>query len=116
MPQGAGSRRLPRASSTIRQLFFFFVVFFVFLILFWVFLLVFFFSSIIFPRKKAKGDVSLERLVFVVVVVVFRGILGILLLLLFRFFKGRGRENLQQSPVFACDGHSWGSWCTVHAG
>lgn len=36
MPQGAGSQRLPRASSTIRQLFL------LFLIIFWVFLLFFF--------------------------------------------------------------------------
>lgn len=33
------------------------------------------------------------------------------------FSKGKGREKLlQQSPVFARDGCSWGSGCTVHAG
>lgn len=33
------------------------------------------------------------------------------------FSKGKGREKLlQQSPVFASDGHSWGSGCTVHTG
>lgn len=33
------------------------------------------------------------------------------------FSKGKGRGKLlQQSPVFASDGHSWGSGCTVHTG
>lgn len=33
------------------------------------------------------------------------------------FSKGKGREKLlRQSPLFASDGRSWGSGCTVHAG
>lgn len=53
----------PCSSSTVRQLFFLFCFFFVvFFFLFCNFLWVFFcfFLQLIFPRKKAKGDVSFQ--------------------------------------------------------
>lgn len=107
-PRVQEANKPPRSSSTIRQLFFL-CVFGVFLFVFFFF---FFFSNI--SKEESKGKCVFFLKSFSVVVLegfVGRGFFYVI------FSKGKGREKLlQQSPVFARDGHSWGSGCTVHTG
>lgn len=104
-PRVQETNKPPRSSSTIRQLFF--VCFWGFFVCFFFF---FFFNNI--SKEESKG-----RCVFLksFSVVVLEGVVGLFFLFVMSFFsKGKGREKLLlQSPVFACDGHSWGSGCTV---
>lgn len=71
-PGAREASKPPHSSSTIRQLFFFFVF------------CVFFFLQLIYPRKKAKGDVFLE-FSLLLLLLLFLGVLCLFVVVCFIF-------------------------------